>query len=105
MIDFIYKPKDSRIWRWKFRQQSEDKRIADASLGTSDNRCGEKRREELRNEQLYERDGLILPKPVREAAHRKLSEHLEDFIGDMGRRGKAETHLANLEFPVGALIP
>ncbi len=105
MIDFIYKPKDSRIWRWKFRQQSEDKKIADVSLGTSDKRCAEKRREELRKEQLYERDGLILPKPVREAAHRKLSEHLEDFIGDMRRRGKSEKYLANLEFRVGALIP
>ena len=52
MIDFIYKPKDSRIWRWKFRQQSEDKKIADVSLGTSDKRCAEKRREELRKEQL-----------------------------------------------------
>jgi integrase len=105
MIDFIYKPKDSRIWRWKFRQQAEDKKIADVSLGTSDKRCAEKRREELRKEKLYERDGLILPKPVREAAQRNLSEHLEDFLGDMRRRGKSEKYLANLEFRVTALIP
>jgi len=105
MIDFIYKPKDSRIWRWKFRQQSEDKKIIDISLETSDKRCAEKRRDDLRKEKLYEREGLILPKPVREAAQRKLSEHLEDFIGDMRRRGKSEKYLANLEFRVGALIP
>ncbi len=105
MIDFIYKPKDSRIWRWKFRQQSEDKKITDISLETPDKRCAEKRRDDLRKEKLYERDGLILPKPVRDAAQRKLSEHLEDFIGDMRRRGKSEKYLANLEFRVGALIP
>ncbi len=105
MIDFIYKPKDSRIWRWKFRQQSEDKKIIDISLETPDKRCAEKRRDDLRKEKLYERDGLILPKPVREAAQRKLSEHLGDFIGDMRRRGKSEKYLANLEFRVGALIP
>jgi hypothetical protein len=61
MIDFIYKPKDSRIWRWKFRQQSMDKKIADVSLETSDKRCAEKRRDKLREEKLHERDGLILP--------------------------------------------
>jgi hypothetical protein len=72
MIDFIYKPKDSRIWRWKFRQQSEDKKIADVSLETSDKRCAEKRRDKLREEKLHERDGLILPKAAREAAQRKL---------------------------------
>jgi integrase len=104
MIDFIYKPKNSRIWRWKFRQKSEDKKIVDVSLETSDKRCAEKRRDELRKERLYEREGLILPKPAREAAQRKLSDHLNDFLGDMRRRGKSDKYLANIEFRVGRLI-
>ena len=104
MIDFIYKPKDSRIWRWKFRQQSEDKKIVDVSLETSDKRCAEKRRDKLREEKLHERDGLILPKAAREAAQRSLSDHLNDFLGDMRRRGKSDKYLANIEFRVSRLI-
>jgi integrase len=104
MIDFIYKPKGSRIYRWKFRQESKDGKIIDVSLGTSDKRAAEKRQAKLREEKLHERDGLILPKPMRDAAQKKLSEHLNDFLGDMRRRGKSEKYLANIEFRVGRLI-
>ena len=103
MIDFIFKPKGSRIWRWKFRQQSEDGKIIDISLETPDKRCAEKRREELRKEKLFERDGLLMPKPLREAAQRELSNHLKDFLGDLRRRGKSDKYLANLEYRVGEL--
>ena len=105
MIDCIYKPKGSRIWRWKFRLQSNDGKIQDVSLGTSDKQVAEKRQTEWLREKQHERDGLILPKPLRDAAQRKLTEHLEDFLGDMRRRGKSEKYLANLQFRVGALIP
>ncbi len=104
MIDTLYKPKISRIWRWKFRQKPSDGKIQDISLGTSDKRCAETKRGKLREEKLQERDGLILPKATRDAAQRKLQDHLTDFIGDMRRRGKSEKYLANLEFRVGRLI-
>jgi integrase len=104
MIDCIYKPKGSRIWRWKFRQQPKDGKIEDVSLGTSDKQVAEKRRAELLREKQHERDGLILAKPLRDAAQRKLTEHLEDFLGDMRRRGKSEKYLANLEHRNGTLI-
>jgi integrase len=105
MIDCIYKPKGTRIWRWKFRQQPKDAKIQDITLGTSDKQVAERRRAELLREKQHERDGLILPKPLREAAQKKLTEHLDDFLGDMERRGKSEKYLANLKFRVGALIP
>ena len=104
MIDFIFKPKGSRIWRWKFRQQSDDQKIIDISLETPDKRCAEKRRDELRKERLFERDGLILPKPIREAAQRELSNHLNDFLGDLQRRGKSDKYLGNLKYRVNELI-
>jgi len=47
---------------------------------------------------------MIPPKATREAAERKLAEHLGDFLGDMRRRGKSEKYLANLEFRVERLI-
>jgi integrase len=104
MIDFIYKPKGSRIWRWKMRLRPQDTKIEDVSLGTADKQVAEKRRAEMRREKEHERAGFIPPKAAREAAVRKLAEHLSDFLGDMRRRGKSEKYLANIEFRVGRLI-
>lgn len=104
MIDFIYKPKGSRIWRWKMRLRPQDTKIEDVSLGTADKQVAEKRRAELRREKEHERAGFIPPKAARQAALRALSEHLNDFLGDMRRRGKSEKYLANIEFRVGRLI-
>jgi integrase len=105
MIDCIYKPKGSRIWRWKFRQQPKDAKIEDVSLGTSDKQVAERRRAERLREKQHERDGLILSKPLRDAAQKSVSEHLEHFLGDMERRGKSQKYLANLKFRISALIP
>ncbi len=104
MINTIFKPKGSRIWRWKFRQRPEDGKIQDVSLGTSDKSVAEKKRAELLREKEHERAGFIPPKAVRDAAQRKLTEHLQDFVGDLGRRGKSEKYLANIEFRIGKLI-
>jgi integrase len=104
MINTIYKPKDSRIWRWKYRQQPADTKIEDVSLRTSDKQVAEKRRTEMLREKQHERDGIILPKSMRDAAQRDLANHLQDFIGDMRRRGKSVKHLANLQFRVESLI-
>jgi len=104
MINTIYKPKDSRIWRWKFRLKPEDSKIQDVSLGTSDKQVAEKKRSELLREKEHERAGLIPPKAARDSAQRKLTEHLQEFLGDLRRRGKSEKYLANLEFRVGRLI-
>ncbi len=90
MINTIYKPNGSRIWRWKYRQQPADGKIEDVSLGTSEKQVVEKRRAELLRERQFERDGLILPKSVRDAAQRNLTDHLEDFLGDVRRLGLSE---------------
>src|SRR5262245_38843425 len=104
MIDYIYKSKGSRIWRWRYRQQSKDGKIQDESVGKSDKQAAWKRKGELLREKEHERAGIIPSKATREAAQRKLAEHLEDFLGDMRRRGKSEKYLANIEFRVGRLI-
>ncbi len=52
----------------------------------------------------HERAGFISPKVTRDALQRNLTEHLQDFLGDMRRRGKSEKYLANLEYRVGKLI-
>ena len=104
MINSIFKPKGSRIWRWKLRLRPQDGKIEDMSLGTSDKQVAEKRRAELLREKEHERAGFIPAKAIRDASKRDLAEHLQDFLGDMRRRGKSEKYLANLEFRVGRLI-
>ena len=104
MIDRIFKPKDSRIWRWRFRQCPQDAKVLDISLSTSDKQVAEKRRAEKRQQLQKERDGLISPKSVLESAQRNLAEHLQDFIGEGRRLRWSEKHLANLEYRIGRLI-
>src|SRR5262249_18033580 len=104
MINTIYKPKGSRIWRWKFRLRPDDGKIQDDSLGTSDKQVAEKVRGERLREKEHERAGFIPPKAIRDAAHRKLADHLQDFLSDMRRRGKSDKYLANLEYRVDKLI-
>jgi len=104
MINTIYKPKGSRIWRWKYRLRPQDGKITDISLATSDKQSAERRRSDKLRELEHERAGIIPPKATRDAAQRKLAEHLNDFLGDLRRRGKSEKYLANLEFRVGRLI-
>jgi integrase len=104
MINHLYKPRDERIWRWKFRFSPGDGKIQDVSLGTSDKQVAEKQRSERLRLLEHERAGFIPPKATRDAAQRKLADHLQDFLGDMRRRGKSEKYLANLEFRNGRLI-
>jgi integrase len=104
MINNLYKPKGTRIWRWKYRLSPKDEKIADISLRTSDKQVAEKRRTEMLRELEHERAGLLPSKATREFALRKLGDHLDDYVGNLRRSGKSEKHLANIEFRVGRLI-
>jgi len=104
VINRIFKPKGSRIYRWRYRLRPDDVKITDISLGTSDKQSAEKERAEKLRELEHERAGIIAPKATRDAAQRQLIDHLGDFLGDMRRRGKSEKYLSNLEFRVGRLI-
>ncbi len=104
MIDRIFKPKGSRVYRWRFREKPEDGKILDISLGTSEKSVAEKRQAEKRSRLQLERAGLIPQEKTVAAAQRNLALHLEDFLGVMCRNGKSDKYLANLEFRVGRLI-
>ena len=104
MINCIYKPKGERIWRWKFRLHSTDGKIQDMSLGTSDKQVAEKIRAERLREKEHERAGLLPSKTVRNAAQRKLTEHLQDFLGDLGAKGRARDYISHVSHYNKALI-
>src|SRR5580658_4897261 len=104
MINTLYKPKNSRIRRSKYRQQPAGVKIEDISLRTHDKSVAEKRRVKMLCEREHEREEIRQPKSVSDAAQRNLVEHLQDFLGDARRLGQSQKHLANLECRIGRLI-
>jgi len=103
MINYLYKPPKSRIWRGRFRLQ-DNRGITSVSLKTSDKQVARKRLEELVLEQEREAAGILAPKIQREAAQRKMTEHLDDFVADLEVRGRAERYISNIQFRTGRLI-
>ena len=104
MINHIFKPKGSRIWRWKFRLVPADGKILDVSLGTSDRQAAETNRSELLREKEHERAGLIPSKAAREAAQCKLAKHLQDFLGDLRAKGRNGRYINGIAYCLGQLI-
>src|ERR1039457_2114430 len=104
MINHIFKPKGSRIWRWKFRLVPADGKILDVSLGTSDRQSAETKRSDLLREKEHERAGLIPSKAAREAAQCKLTQHLQDFLGDLRIKGRNGRYINGVAYCLGQLI-
>ncbi len=97
MINSIFKPKGSRIWRWRFRQKPADRKILDISLETSDKQAAEKLRAKLLQEKLHEHAGLVPARSLRDAAQRKLVDHLQDFIRDLRSKRLNRQYIAEFE--------
>ena len=102
MIEHIHKR--GRIWWWKYRPHGHQGKAQDISLGTPDRQVAERKRTELLAEKEREAAGIIAPRPLRDAAQKPLSEHLQDLLADLGAQGKSEKHLANIGHRVGSLI-
>jgi len=103
MIAFLVKQKGRRTWRCRYRLHN-DTGIKDVSLNTADKRVAEKRLRDLVSELEMEAAGILLPKPIREAAARQMSEHLNDYVADLRALGRSDSHINNIEFRVGRLI-
>ena len=103
MINTLFKPKDSRIWRWKFRLRPEDGRIEDISLRTSDKQVAQKRRAELLREREHERVGLIPSKAIRDSAQKALVEHLREYVADLRAQGRNSRYVRTVQNAVLAL--
>ena len=103
MIKFVFKPKGHRIWRGRYRLKGGIK-IEDVTLQTHDRRIADQRLDELVQELEMEAAGIILPKPIRDAAARPIIEHLNDYVADLRALGRADKHINNIEFRVGRLI-
>ena len=71
------------------------------SLGVTDKEVALEVAKEFKREFEAEKAGILLPKPLREAAHKALAEHLDEYLADLrsrgktGRRGKGLVQIRN----------
>jgi len=111
MICNVYKRKrkkngktvTDRNYRGRYRLDG-DYAITDVALGTSDKQVAEKKLREIIKEKEMERSGILAPKLQREAAMKKLSAHLDDFIADLKVKGRAEKYYSLVETRVEKLL-
>lgn len=100
MIAHVYKPRrkkngktvSARLYRGRFRLDG-DLFVTEVPLRTSDRQTAQKRLKEIIAEKERERAGVLAPRAQRVAAQRPLREHLEDFLGDLGVRGRSAKHI------------
>src|ERR1017187_9158751 len=78
-----YRMGDMPVDRWK-------------SLGVTDFQVANKKAQEFIQEREREAAGIIEPKVVRDAAHRPLVEHLDDYEADLLTRGRAGRNRPNV---------
>jgi integrase len=102
MINTIYKR--GRIWWWKYRPNKERGEPSAMSLDTTDKRVAEKRRTERLAEKEREREGILAPKKMREAAKLPILNHLDEFEKDLRARGRASKYVVNLGMRIRKLV-
>ncbi|MEI6166468.1 MAG: site-specific integrase [bacterium] len=74
------------------------------NLGVTDKQVAEQKAAALVREVEREGVGLILPKPMRLAASRPLTEHVEEYIKDLTVLGRSEKHINLVESRVRRLL-
>jgi hypothetical protein len=102
MINSLYKR--GRIWWWKYRPHSEQGEPLATSLGTTDKQVAEKRRAELLADREREREGILAPNRMREAAKLPILKHLDEFEADLHARGRAPKYIDNLGVRIRKLV-
>ena len=70
-----YRVGDMAVDRWK-------------SLGVTDKQVAQKRAQEFIQKKEREAAGILEPQVIQDAARRPLTEHLDDYVADLERRGR-----------------
>ena len=103
MTSFVFRQKGRRIWRGRYRLDGETK-IKEVSLHTCDKRVAEQRLRILVAELEQESAGLLPPKPLRDAAVRRLADHFEDYVADLNRVGRDSMYVYNVDKLITRLL-
>lgn len=111
MLRFVYRPVRvrggkrvrGRVYRGRYRLAG-DAKASDVALRTVDKRVAERRLDHLVEDVEREREGILPPKPMRDAAQRRLSEHLAELVRDLKARGRCAGYVYRLERRVRKLV-
>ena len=104
MIMSVYRPSRrrkgkrvrSRCYYGQYRL-TPDAEIVRVPLHTPDRRVAEKRLRALVLDEQKAAEGLIPPRSIRDSAHRKLADHLDDYASDLQKQGRATMYVYNVE--------
>jgi integrase len=96
MLRYVFKPKESRVFRGRYRI-GDNTKIFDVPLHTDKRHVAEAELRQLVKELEEEKLGLIKPRALRDATKIPLLEHLGDFIGDITARGRCKSHISHTE--------
>jgi hypothetical protein len=72
-------------------------KCAYVALGVSDKQVAERKLAHIVAEKQRESVGLIDSKAIRDGAHRKLVEHLNDYCADLARKGRDAKYVENVQ--------
>ena len=102
MIAYVYRAKDERNWRGRYRLDDEVK-LTDISLRTRDKQVAEQRLRDMVRQKEREAVGLAIPKVLLDAAQRPLLDHLDDFVNCLNSLRRDDGYVSLIEFRVKKL--
>lgn len=98
MIHYLFKKirngKKSRTWYGRYKLDWMPK-AKDINLGVTEKQVAEAKLRRIIKELQQEKEGLISPESIRNAAKMKIEIHLDDFIKDLQTLGRA-SHYVNV---------
>jgi len=86
----------ARLYRGRFRMDGETE-VTEVSLNTADKRLAQQRLEELIRERQMEKQGLLAPRALREAAESEIGEHLAAYVADLTALNRDERYIYELK--------
>ena len=107
MTFYVYKNKRKgkarKTWRGRYRLDG-DAKPTEVALGCRDRQTALEKLREIVKVREQELAGILPPKPLREAAQRLLTDHLDDFTRDLTTRGRDHDYVYNLDKLVTRLL-
>lgn len=92
----------SAKYRGRYRLPGQPMR--DVPLHTTDKRVAEKRLADIIQDAEREAEGIIAPRPLREAVQRSVTDHLAEYMADLERKGRERIYRRLVKARVERLI-
>lgn len=93
----------SPTWWMRYRLNGET-RYTSVNLHVRDKQVAEQKVAEFRREREQEAQGIIAPKPLREAARRPMADHLRDYVAVLKSERHSPMYVYNVERHVTKLL-